>query len=152
LTEDEELAKIRQRKMQELIRRSQQPEVREPLAKGTVEHLTEQNFWSTLKKTNIALVDFFAEWCGPCKALTPIFQRLAQDYKGEAFLAKIDIDSNQRAAQQFGVQSVPMVVVFKNAEPVGRLPGLRTYNDYSSIIERLLKETSTLGFDSRNCV
>ncbi|MBD3158496.1 MAG: thioredoxin [Candidatus Lokiarchaeota archaeon] len=143
MTEDEELAKIRQRKMQELIRRSQQSEVREPLAKGTVEHLTEQNFWSTLKKTNIALVDFFAEWCGPCKALTPIFQRLAQDYEGEAFIGKIDIDRNQRAAQQFGVQSVPMVVVFKNGEPVGRLPGLRTYNDYSSIIERFLKETSS---------
>ncbi|MFO7835207.1 MAG: thioredoxin domain-containing protein [Candidatus Thorarchaeota archaeon] len=143
MTEDEELAKIRKRKMQELIKQSQQPKVREPLAKGKVEHLTESDFWSTLKKTNIALVDFYAEWCSPCKALTPIFNRLAQDYKGEAFLAKIDIDRNQRAAQQFGVESVPMVVVFKNGEPVGKLPGLRTYNDYSSIIERLLEQTSS---------
>ncbi len=138
LTEDDELLEIRRRKMDELMKMAQEPEVAEPLSKGQVVHLTESNFWSTVNQTKIALIDFFGEWCGPCKALAPIFAKLAADYKGEAFFGKIDIDKNPKIAAQFGVQSVPNVVVFRDGRPVGNLPGLRGYADYSNIIEKLL--------------
>lgn len=138
MAEDEELLEIRRRKMEQLMKMTQKPPVAEPLSKGRVVHLTESDFWSTLNQTKIALIDFFGEWCGPCKALGPIFAKLAADYKGEAFFGKIDIDKNPRIAAQFGVQSVPNVVVFRDGKPMGNLPGLRGYADYSNIIEQLL--------------
>ncbi len=138
MTEDDELLEIRRKKMEKLMKMSQEPKVQEPVSEGHVVPLSEATFWSTLNQTKIALIDFFGEWCGPCKALSPIFAKLAADYKGEAFFGKIDIDKNPRIAAQFGVQSVPNVVVFRDGKPVGNLPGLRGYADYSNIIEKLL--------------
>jgi len=109
---DDELAEIRRRKMKLLIEQAKKPKVAEQLANGQVNQLHDHNFWETIQKTKVALVDFYGEWCNPCKALAPIFAELAQDYAGKAFFAKIDIDRNRRTVGQFGVQSVPMVIVF----------------------------------------
>ncbi|NHJ14979.1 MAG: thioredoxin [Candidatus Thorarchaeota archaeon] len=135
---DDELAEIRRRKMQLLIERAKQAEIPEPMSKGYPVLLTDATFWQTIQQTKIALVDFYGEWCQPCKQLVPIFASLAQDYKGKAFFGKIDIDRNPRTTAQFGVQSVPMVIVFKDGKPAGTLPGLRPYNDYDMILEGLL--------------
>ncbi len=136
---DDELAEIRKRKMEALMRQAQEPSVAEPLAKGYVTPLSDSNFWEIMNQTKIAMIDFFGEWCSPCKALAPIFAELAREYTGKVFFGKVDIDRNPRTAAQFSVQSVPMVIAFKNAKPLGSLPGLRRYNDYDSIIERLLR-------------
>lgn len=135
---DEELAEIRRRKMQELMAQSQAPKVEEPLANGMVNLLTDGTFWSTLQQTKNALIDFYGEWCNPCKMLAPIFNELSKDFQGKVFFGKIDIDRNPRTTAQFGVQSVPMVIAFKNGRPAGQIPGLRTYNDYDMVLERLL--------------
>jgi len=116
----------------------EEPEIPEPLSKGYVNILTDANFWPTLQSTKTALIDFFGEWCGPCKALAPIFAELAKDYTGKAFFGKIDIDRNPRTTAQFGVQSVPMVVAFKDGKVISNLPGLRRYNDYDILIGRML--------------
>ncbi len=135
---DDELEEIRRRKMQILMERAQQPQILEPMANGQVNLLTDANFWITIQQTKLAFVDFFGEWCNPCKALAPIFTELAQDYKGKVYFAKIDIDRNRRATSQFGVQSVPMVIAFKDGKPLGKLPGLRPYADYDSILEQMV--------------
>ena len=91
---DDELAEIRRRKMKLLMEQAQKPKVAEPLANGQVNQLHDNNFWQTIQKTKVALVDFYGEWCNPCKALAPIFAELAQDYAGKAYFGKIDIDRN----------------------------------------------------------
>lgn len=138
---DDELAEIRKRKMQDLMHRLQEPPaptVAEPLGNGNVHLLTDATFWNTVQQTNNSLIDFYGEWCSPCKMLAPIFGDLALDYKGQAFFGKIDIDRNPRTTAQFGVQSVPMVIAFKRGQPVGKLPGLRNYVDYDQILQRMI--------------
>jgi len=135
---DDELAEIRRRKMEKLMAQAQAPKVEEPMANGVVNLLTDATFWPTIQQTKTSLIDFFGEWCNPCKMLAPIFNELARDYQGKAFFGKIDIDRNPRTTAQFGVQSVPMVIAYKNGKPAGQIPGLRTYNDYDMAIERLL--------------
>ncbi|TFG28233.1 thioredoxin [Candidatus Thorarchaeota archaeon] len=135
---DDELEEIRRRKMQLLMERAQQPKVAEPMANGQVNQLFDHTFWETIQRTKIALVDFYGEWCNPCKALSPIFVELAKDYAGKVYFGKIDIDRNRMTVGQFGVQSVPMVIVFKDGKPVGNLPGLRGYADYDMVITQLL--------------
>jgi thioredoxin 1 len=142
--DDKELEEIRRRKMELMMQRAEQKkkqeQVSEPYATGIVSELTEYNFWQTIQKTKLALVDMYGVWCQPCKMLAPILAELAKDYKGKVFFGKIDIDRNPRITAQFGVQSVPMVVVFKNGKPAGMLPGLRNYAEYDMLIERLLDE------------
>lgn len=122
----------------ERAQQAQQPQVLEPMANGRVNILTDASFWDTIQQTKFAFVEFFGEWCSPCKTLAPIFAALAQDNEGKVYFAKIDIDRNRRAISQFGVQSVPMVIVFKDGKPLGKLPGLRPYADYDMILEQLL--------------
>ncbi len=135
---DDELEAIRKRKMQLLMERAQQPKVQEPMANGKVNPLFDSNFWQTIQQAKLAFVDFYGEWCSPCKALAPIFAELASEYAGKVFFAKVDIDQNRRTATQFSVQSVPNVIVFKNGTAIGNIPGLRRYTDYESILAQLV--------------
>lgn len=138
---DDELEEIRRRKMQILMERAQQaqkPQPLEPMANGLVNLLTDANFWQTIQKTKFAIVDFFGQWCSPCKTLAPIFAELAKDYEGKVFFGKIDIDQNRRITVQFGVQSVPMVIAFRDGRPIGKLPGLRSYADYDMVLDQMV--------------
>jgi thioredoxin 1 len=135
---DDELEEIRRRKMQLMMERAQKPKELEPLANGLVNQLTDQNFWQVIQQTKFAFVDFYGEWCSPCKVLAPIFSELAQEYKGKVYFGRIDIDRNRMTVTQFGVQSVPMVIAFKDGKFVGALPGLRNYNDYDRAINQVL--------------
>jgi len=135
---DDELEEIRRRKMQLMIERAQKPKVDEPMANGLVNQLYDHNFWQTISQTKTTFVEFFGEWCSPCKVLAPIFAELAKDYKGKVYFARVDIDRNRMTVTQFGVQSVPMVIVFKNQKVVGALPGLRSYVEYEMAINQVL--------------
>lgn len=87
-------------------------------------YLTEENFTEEVA-SGITLVDFYADWCGPCRMLTPVLEEVAQDVKGNATIAKIDIDKAQKTASAFQVTSIPTLVLFKDGKEVGRLVGLR---------------------------
>ncbi len=115
------------------------PPVEEPLANGRVNVLNDSNFWSTVTQTKTAIVDFFGEWCAPCRALAPIMDELAREWQGRVFFGKIDVDRNPHTSLEFGIQSVPMVVPFRLGRPLSLLPGLRSYNEYDALIERLLE-------------
>ncbi|WP_340155096.1 thioredoxin [uncultured Winogradskyella sp.] len=88
------------------------------------------------------LVDFFAEWCGPCKAQSPIIKELAQDVNGKVRVIKIDIDKNQAIAQRYNVRGVPTLVLFQEGQIVWRQSGVQSKSQLINIIKQ---HTSVLG-------
>jgi putative thioredoxin len=84
------------------------------------------------------VVDFWAEWCGPCKVLGPALERVAGDYAGRFLLVKVDVDANQELARQFGVQSIPTVIAFDNGRPVSQFTGAIPDSAIRSWVEQLL--------------
>jgi len=92
---------------------------------STLKHLDIQNFDSTIQNAGTPiLVDFYAEWCGPCKALAPTLEAVAEEHAGQLEVVKVDIDDNPELATRFGVQSIPTLVVFDGGESRKTLKGL----------------------------
>jgi len=101
--------------------------------------ITDANFEEVvLKSSQPVLVDFWAEWCGPCRMLGPIIEELSSDYNGKAVIGKVDVDSNQKFAAQFGVRNIPTVLIFKDGELVNRQVGVSHKNVYADYIDALL--------------
>ena len=92
--------------------------------KGNIKHLTDENFEQEIQK-GVTLVDFHANWCGPCRMLAPVLEEVAKEVKGKGSIGKVDIDTAQRVASQFQITSVPTMILFKNGKEVNRLIGLR---------------------------
>lgn len=92
-----------------------------------VVHLTDQNFAAEVLKSEIpVLVDFFAVWCGPCKAMSPVIDELAAAYDGKIKICKLDVDQNPETSQKYGVMSIPALLFFKGGETVDSLVGLQS--------------------------
>ena len=86
---------------------------------------TESNFDEILNNTNQAvLVDFWAEWCGPCKMIGPMIEEIASEYDGKAVVGKVNVDENPGIASKFGIRSIPTLIVFKNGEIVDKQVGV----------------------------
>ena len=101
--------------------------------------ITDRNFEETvLNSDKPVLVDFWAAWCGPCRMVGPIIDELSEEYEGKAVVGKVDIDSNQQYAAQFGVRNIPTVLVFKNGELVDRKVGVSSKNDYAQALDSLI--------------
>ena len=101
--------------------------------------ITDANFDElVLKSSKPVMVDFLAEWCGPCRMLGPIIEEVSKDYEGKAIVGKLDVDSNQEFAAKFGVRNIPTVLVFKDGELVNRQVGVSPKNVYTENIDALL--------------
>lgn len=85
--------------------------------------ITDANFEEIMKSEQPILVDFWAEWCGPCKMIGPIVEELAGDYDGKAVIGKVDVDSNPTVASQFGIRSIPTLLFFKGGQIVDKQVG-----------------------------
>lgn len=106
---------------------------------GNIVVLSDQQFEAeVIKSLTPVLVDFSAEWCGPCKMLAPIIEQLADEYAGRVKVAKLDIDDNHESAAQYGIQSVPTMIIFQNGQPVKKLVGLTPKNKIAGALDELL--------------
>ena len=102
------------------------------MANEAVRHLKDAEF---LEEKSVALVDFWASWCGPCRMVGPTIEQLAQEYEGRASVGKVNVDEEGGLAGDFGVMSIPTVVLFKDGKEVERLVGVRTIEEYKAIID-----------------
>ena len=102
--------------------------------------LNNQNFDTTIKNNEVVLVDFYADWCGPCQALAPTLENLSNQYDGKAVVAKVNVDKTPELSQQFGVRSIPALFYFKNGELVGKQVGLQSQAAISEKISKLLNQ------------
>src|SRR5579872_5074767 len=92
--------------------------------KGLIKHFNDNEFDKEIQK-GITLVDFHANWCGPCRMLAPVLEEVAKTVQGKASIGKVDIDTEQKIASQFQITSVPTMILFKDGKEVNRLVGLR---------------------------
>ncbi|MBI2215945.1 MAG: thioredoxin [Candidatus Rokubacteria bacterium] len=94
------------------------------MAEGSSVHLTEQNFDDTLSKTpGVLMVDFWAEWCGPCRAIAPVLDELTKDSAGRVTLAKVNVDENPALAARYGIRSIPTILLLKEGKVVDQVIG-----------------------------
>ena len=86
--------------------------------------ITDSNFETeVLKSDKVSLLDFWAEWCGPCRVLTPIVEELAKEYDGKAVIGKVNVDDNPEISAKFGIRNIPTVLYIKNGEVVDKQVG-----------------------------
>lgn len=96
---------------------------------SNVIHLNDKNF-ANVTKTGMVIVDFWAEWCGPCKMIVPTFNEIADEYKGKVRVAKLNVDESRQTAAKFSIRSIPTVIIFKNGKEVKRLVGVKSKSAY----------------------
>lgn len=101
-------------------------------------HVTDAIFDETIKNNKLALIDFWAGWCGPCRALAPTIEEIARDYSGKVLVGKLDVDQNSKTAECFQVFSIPTLVVFKDGCEVERLVGLCAKNRIEDALKKHL--------------
>ena len=104
-----------------------------------MQEVTDQSFEQDVLKSEVpVLVDFWAEWCGPCKMLAPTVEKVANEYEGKAKFVKLNIDDNNHVAQQYGIKGIPTLILFKDGSEADRTVGLTTKDNISRMIDRVL--------------
>ena len=106
------------------------------MASENVMELTDQNFESeVLKSDKPVLADFWAEWCQPCRMLTPTIEKLAKDYAGKVKVGKVDTDANRDVSMRFGISAIPTVILFKGGQVAQKFVGLRQEKDFKEVLD-----------------
>lgn len=103
-----------------------------------IQYLDKSNFQATIQSNSVVLVDFYADWCGPCQALLPTLDALGIEFEGKALITKINVDKNPELSQQFEVRSIPALFYFKNGMLVGKQSGVQSKNTLSQNLNNLL--------------
>jgi thioredoxin 1 len=96
--------------------------------------LNDSNFEGTIKKSQLIVVDFWAPWCGPCRAVSPVIEQLATELAGKALFGKLNVDENPVVSSTFGIQSIPTIAIFKNGKMVDGFVGAASKSQISSKI------------------
>jgi thioredoxin 1 len=117
LPDDPEIERIKLRKLEEMIRRQNQPQIQ-----PSITDLNDANFIQTISSDGPTLVDFWADWCGPCKMMHPVFESMSKKYPKIRF-ARVNVDQNQNIAMRFAVQSIPMFIMFKSGQVIDKMMG-----------------------------
>ncbi len=116
----DELEHIRKKKLQELEERAERPA---PGTRGEPFKLHDATFDDEVAKHDLLLVDFWAPWCGPCRMVAPVVEKLAAEYHGRVAFGKLNTDNNQMTAMKFRVMSIPTLILFQNGKPVDQIIG-----------------------------
>jgi thioredoxin 1 len=106
---------------------------------GKAVEITDTNFEDTvLKSQKPVLIDFWAVWCGPCRAVAPVVEELANEYDGRVVIGKLDVDANRDTAVRYGIQAIPTLLLVKDGEVADRVVGLIDKNGLKSKLDALL--------------
>ena len=106
------------------------------MASENVKEFTDQNFESeVLKDNNLVLVDFWAEWCGPCRMLAPTIDKIATEYAGKVKVGKVDTDANRDISIKYSISAIPTVILFKNGQVAQKFVGLRQERDFKEALD-----------------
>jgi len=133
--ENDELKRIKERKLRELMK-----EVKEKSRlSGQVIHLTDSNFNDVINKNRLVLVDFYADWCMPCRMMAPVVEELAKELAGKVLVGKINVDENPATADRFQVFSIPTLVIIKSGREVDRIIGFIPKSQVEARIKRHLE-------------
>jgi thioredoxin 1 len=109
------------------------------MAAANIVHLTEANFGTEVTSaTTPVLVDFWAEWCGPCKMISPVLDELASEYDGRLKIGKVNIDDQPALATQHGIRAIPTLLLFKNGQVNEQIVGLRSKKDLKASVDKAL--------------
>lgn len=104
---------------------------------GEIKASSDANFENdVIQSKTPVLVDFWAEWCGPCKMLMPVLEKIAADYQGRVSIVKVNVDQNPNVAARFGVRSIPYLVLFKDGDVVGTEIGAKTQSQLASFLDQ----------------
>lgn len=133
MSEDEELDRLKKEKMEEMMAKKEEQEHPETPIK-----LTDNNFQETIEKYPFVVVDFWADWCSPCKTLEPIIEQLAAEFSGRAVFGKMNVDQNQITPGKFGISGIPTLLFFKNGELIDKKVGLARSQELEKMIENHL--------------
>lgn len=104
-----------------------------------MEIINEKRFKEILSESKLVLIDFYADWCGPCKMLAPVLEQLADVKKDVLKVAKVNVDNEENLAWQFGIQSIPTMILFKDGNPIKKEIGYRSLDYLSRLINDALE-------------
>lgn len=111
---------------------------------ASVKHLTDETFAKdVLESTGPVLVDFWAPWCGPCRAVAPVLDQVAADYAGRVTVAKLNVDENQLTASQYGIRSIPAIALFVGGELVDGMVGAAPRSYFAQMLDKHLTGAPT---------
>lgn len=117
---DEELEKIREKKMKDMLDKDEESNSDWPSAPVKV---SDSDFSEIIQKYPLIIVDCWAEWCGPCRMIGPVVDALAKDYAGKIVFGKLNVDENQKTAMEYKIMSIPTLLVFKDGKLVDQIVG-----------------------------
>jgi len=132
--EDEELKRLREEKLKKLI---EGEEKKKEMGTEPV-NVTDSNFDETIKKRPLILIDFWAPWCGPCRALAPTTEELAKEYAGKVTIGKLNVDENPNMAERFQVFSIPTLILMKDGCEIDRIVGLCPKKHIEAVLKKHL--------------
>ena len=98
--------------------------------------ITDATYEDVLKSDKLVVIDFWAEWCGPCKMIGPIIEQLGEEYKEKVVVGKVDVDNNDEATSKYGIRNIPTVLFIKNGEVVDKVVGAGAKNLFTEKIEK----------------
>lgn len=104
-----------------------------------IQQVTDQNFNHTVMNNKVVVVDFYADWCGPCRMLSPVLEQLSDEYGDDVTIAKVNVDTNPKSARQHQVMSIPTLKFYKDGNEMGTLRGLQSKDQLKNVIQTLLK-------------
>ena len=114
----DELEEIRAKKLRNLMSEMSTPNIEKPIA------VSDRNFDQTLKSYPLIVIDCWAAWCAPCRAIAPVVDQLAKEYSGKAVFGKLNVDENPETTQRYSIMAIPTLLVMKNAKEVDRIVGI----------------------------
>ena len=135
--EDEELKIINEKRMKKLQQIMNEKEllknIKDPL------NLDDSNFFQMISKFPLLLVDFWAPWCGPCRMMSPLIDQIGKEYMGKLVVGKVNVDENPTISRQFGISSIPTLILFKKGQAVNKIIGSVSKNKIDEMVRTHLE-------------